>query len=132
MEAMALTVMAFRQVLTDEQWARRKNTSGYLLGVECGLALMVAGNLFPGGVMQFYDVLTNGYWHARGLDYLNQEFVQLIEWCRMPGDMVFIVLGVIPMVIAAGLTYLDQWKTPVIEIRTRKDSENRDRRKWSE
>ncbi|HZE21959.1 MAG TPA: hypothetical protein VE082_07900, partial [Desulfobaccales bacterium] len=52
-----------------------------------------------------YDVLTNGYWHARSLDYLGRNLVHLIEWCRMPGDLVFIFVGVIPMVIAAALTY---------------------------
>jgi nitric oxide reductase subunit B len=81
-----------------------------------GLAFMIAGSLFPGGILQFHDVLTHGYWHARGLDYLNQGFVKWIEWARLPGDTVFILFGVIPMVIAATLTYLDQWKTPVLEM----------------
>ena len=31
--------------------------------------------------------------------------MRFIEWCRMPGDLVFIFLGVVPMVIAALLTY---------------------------
>jgi nitric oxide reductase subunit B len=116
MEAVALMVLAFRQVSTDARWARtEKYVRISFWGLNAGLALMLAGSLFPGGVMQFYDVLTHGYWHARGLDYLNQEFVKLLEWARMPGDTVFIVLGVIPLVAAAGLTYLDQWKTPVIE-----------------
>ncbi len=66
---------------------------------------MVVGNLFPGGVLQFYDVLTNGYWHARSLAYTGQPFVRLVEWLRMPGDLVFIFLGVLPMVIAALFTY---------------------------
>lgn len=75
-------------------------------GLNIGLALMVLGNLFPGGVLQFRDVLKHRYWHARGLEYLNQGFVRFIEWCRLPGDLVFIVLGVVPLVIAMGLTYL--------------------------
>ena len=115
MEAVALMVLAFRQVSTDMQWARTEKYIGVSFwGLNIGLALMVAGNLFPGGVLQFHDVLKNGYWHARGLDYLNQEFVKLIEWARLPGDTVFILLGVIPLVIAAMLTYLNQWKTPVL------------------
>jgi len=70
------------------------------------------------GLPQPIDVLSHGYWHARGLDYLNQEFVKLLEWAHMPGDTVFIVSGVIPLVIAAGLTYIHQWKTPVIRNKT--------------
>ena len=55
--------------------------------------------------MQLSDVLRNGYWHARGLDYLNRDLVRAVEWARMPGDLVFIVLGVVPMVVAAFHTY---------------------------
>jgi nitric oxide reductase subunit B len=106
MEAMALTVMALRQVLPDEKWARpEKYIRVSFWGLNIGLALMVLGNLFPGGVLQLYDVLTNGYWHARSLAYLSRNLVRLIEWCRMPGDLVFIFLGVVPMVMAAALTY---------------------------
>ena len=110
-------VLAFRQVSSDAQWTR---TERYVRlsfwGLNSGLAMMLAGSLFPGGAMQFYDVLSHGYWHARGLDYLNQEFVKLLEWARLPGDAVFIVLGVVPMVLAAVMTYLNLWKTPVIPI----------------
>ena len=117
MEAVALMVLAFRQVSSDEQWAR---TERYVRvsfwGLNAGLAMMLAGSLFPGGVMQFYDVLSHGYWHARGLDYLNQEFVKILEWARLPGDAVFIALGVVPMVIAAVTTYLNLWQNPVLEI----------------
>jgi hypothetical protein len=35
-----------------------------------------------------------------------QGLVRLIEWCRLPGDLVFILLGVIPLVVATGMTYL--------------------------
>jgi len=117
MEAIALMVLAFRQVSTDTQWARtQKYIRVSFWGLNAGLALMVAGNLFPGGILQFRDVLAHGYWHARGLDYLNQQFVKLIEWARLPGDAVFILFGVIPIVIAAILTYLDEWKPPVPDM----------------
>ena len=108
MEAVALMVLAFRQVSTDAQWVRtEKYVRVSFWGLNIGLAMMLAGSLFPGGLMQFYDVLKHGYWHARGLDYLNQDFVKLLEWARMPGDTVFIVFGVIPMVIAALGTYIN-------------------------
>ena len=67
---------------------------------------MLAGNLFPGGVMQLRDVLKNGYWHARSPEYMDRGIVRLVEWFRMPGDLVFILLGVVPLVIASVLTYL--------------------------
>jgi nitric oxide reductase subunit B len=106
MEAVALMVLGFRQVLSDEQWVRpEKYIRVSFWGLNIGLLLMVAGSLFPGGVLQLYDVLNNGYWHARGAAYLDQSFVRFIEWCRLPGDAIFIVLGVVPLVIAAMLSY---------------------------
>ena len=106
MEALALMVLCFRQVLSDTQWVGPERLIRISFwGLNIGLALMAAGSLFPGGVLQVYDVLQNGYWHARGLEYLNRDLTRLIEWARMPGDVVFIAAGVVPMVLAAALTY---------------------------
>lgn len=106
MLAMALMVLALRQVSTDEGWlSSEKYVKVSFWGLNVGLMLMVAGSLFPGGVAQFWDVMNNGYWHARSLDYMNQPRVRLIEWLRMPGDVVFIVFGVIPMLAATAKTY---------------------------
>lgn len=106
MLAMALVVLGLRHVLTEEQWVRpEKYIKVSFWGLNAGLALMIVLNLFPGGVMQLRDVLENGYWHARNLSYMNLGFVRMIEWFRMPGDVVFIVFGVVPAVIAAVITY---------------------------
>jgi nitric oxide reductase subunit B len=56
-------------------------------------------------VLQLLDVLKNGYWHARSPEYLNQGITLFIEWIRLPADAVFIVLGVLPALIAVGRTY---------------------------
>ncbi len=107
MEAVALMVLTFRQVLPEDQWQRPlKFIKVSFWGLNAGLALMLAGSLFPGGVMQLLDVLKNGYWHARSPEYMDREIVRLFEWLRMPGDLVFILLGVVPLVIASSLTYL--------------------------
>ncbi|HWQ09160.1 MAG TPA: cbb3-type cytochrome c oxidase subunit I, partial [Holophaga sp.] len=90
MEALALMVLTFRQVLSDAQWAGPERFIRISFwGLNVGLALMAAGSLFPGGVLQVYDVLQHGYWHARGLDYTGRDLTRFIEWCRMPGDVVF-------------------------------------------
>src|SRR5215831_1623658 len=49
------------------------------------------------------DVLKNGYWHAQSLDYLGGEVPRLLEWMRLPGDLVFIFLGALPILLAVGL-----------------------------
>jgi nitric oxide reductase subunit B len=74
-------------------------------GLNGGLALMIVSNLFPGGVLQLWDVLQHGYWHARGPEFLSERIMGIIEWCRLPGDLVFIALGVVPLLLAAGRTY---------------------------
>lgn len=43
--------------------------------------------------MQLYDVLQNGYWHARGHEYLSTNAARLVEWLRLPGDLIFIFAG---------------------------------------
>ena len=107
MLAIGLVVFTLRQVLADEQWAR---VEPYIRvsfwGLNIGLALMVVTNLFPGGVLQLIDVLRNGYWHARGPEFLGTKAMRLIEWLRLPGDLVFIVFGVIPACIGAAWTYV--------------------------
>ena len=106
MLAMALCVFALRQVTTDEHWPRlERYVRLSFWGLNVGLALMVITNLFPGGVYQLIDALNNGYWHARSPEFLNEALMKTIEWARLPADLIFTVVGVIPAVIAAGLTY---------------------------
>ena len=106
MLAVALMVFTFRQVLTDEHWGQvERYVRVSFWGLNCGLALMVISNLFPGGVLQLWDVLNNGYWHARGPAFLNEHLMRLIEWARLPGDLVFIGIGAAPLALAALITY---------------------------
>lgn len=106
MLAIALMVFAFRQVLTEEQWkGPEKFVRVSFWGLNAGLALMVVTNLFPGGVLQLWDVLQNGYWHARSGEFLDRPLVRTVEWLRLPADAVFIGLGVVPALLAALATY---------------------------
>ncbi len=106
MLAIALMVFVFRQVSSDAAWER---TERYIRisfwGLNIGLALMIVTNLFPGGVIQLNDALKNGYWHARSHEFLAGGTMHTLEWLRLPGDLIFIALGVVPVVVAAVLTY---------------------------
>ena len=106
MFAVAFMVFAMRQVLPDGQWIRvERYVRISFWGLNAGLALMVIFNLFPGGVLQLWDVLENGYWHARGPEFLNRRISTMIEWARLPADAVFILLGVVPLFIAVVRAY---------------------------
>jgi nitric oxide reductase subunit B len=66
-----------------------------------GLALMVFVNLIPLGAMQLQHSFAYGYWHAREVDFFLLPAVRVIEWARMPGDLLFIVGGIFPVVYLA-------------------------------
>jgi len=70
-------------------------------GLNLGLAWMVVFNLFPIGALQFYDALAHGYWHARAPEFYHQPLVNALEWLRLPGDAVFIIFGILPLVYLA-------------------------------
>jgi len=102
----AFMVFAMRRVLEDTQWARVvKYVAVSFWGLNIGLALMVVLNLFPAGVLQLWDVLTNGYWHARGPEFLDLRMSRILEWMRMPADLIFILFGVVPLLVAVCKTY---------------------------
>ncbi|MEN6463584.1 MAG: cbb3-type cytochrome c oxidase subunit I [Syntrophaceae bacterium] len=107
MFAISFMVFGMRQVSTDREWAGlRKYVRTSFWGLNAGLLLMVVLNLFPSGVLQFLDVLNNGYWHARGPGYMDRGTSIFLEWLRLPADLIFIILGVVPMVIAMLKTYM--------------------------
>ena len=107
MLGIALIVFAIRQSVDETLWRiLEKYIRVGFWGLNGGLLMMVVMSLFPAGILQLLDVLEHGYWHARSLAYTGGELARLLEWSRMPGDMVFIVVGVVPIAIAALRAYL--------------------------
>ncbi len=66
-----------------------------------GLGLMVFVNLVPMGIIQLNDAFKNGYIHARGPELFEQTAVRVVEWLRLPGDLLFIIGGILPVVYLA-------------------------------
>ncbi|MGL5684112.1 MAG: nitric-oxide reductase large subunit [Marinifilaceae bacterium] len=101
MLSLALCTFVLRQVCKDEHWPGvEKWVKISFWGVNIGLVLMIVMSLVPGGFAQLYDVVENGYWHARSIEFCNDKRMSLIGWLRMPGDLVFIIFGAIPFLIA--------------------------------
>ncbi|MGE5612151.1 MAG: nitric-oxide reductase large subunit [Bacillota bacterium] len=73
-----------------------------------GLAWMLFVNLVPMGILQLFDSFQNGYWHARELRFFEQPAVRVIEWLRLPGDVLFIVGGILPVVYLAVRMFLQR------------------------
>jgi hypothetical protein len=111
MLGVALMLFVLREAVTDAMWPKlEKLVLVSFWGLNIGLAMMVTLSLFPGVIMQVYDVINHGYWHARRLAYTATPLARTLEWMRMPGDLVFIFAGAIPLAIAVVLGYLSLWK----------------------
>ena len=118
MLGVALLVFACREVVDEVTWERLvKYVRVSFWGLNVGLASMIAFSLFPGGVMQLYDVLQNGYWHARGHEYLGTSLARMVEWARLPGDAIFIFLGVAPLLWITTNAYWSISRAQVVRSR---------------
>ncbi|MFC5526967.1 nitric-oxide reductase large subunit [Rhodanobacter ginsengisoli] len=107
MLAIALMVFCLRQTSSDARWLGiEKYVRVAFWGTNLGLAMMLLLSLFPSGVLQLWDVVQHGYWHARSIDYMSMPRSHVIEWLRLPGDLLFIIFGAIPLVIASIKGYL--------------------------
>src|SRR5262249_6387531 len=107
MLGIALTTFVLRQTASEESWLKiEPYIRVSFWGTNVGLMMMLVLSLFPGGVLQVWDVTQSGYWHARSLDYIGSPLARTLEWMRLPGDVVFIGFGVVPLVIATMKTWL--------------------------
>jgi nitric oxide reductase subunit B len=95
MLAVGLAMFALRYLIPAEKWPEKwARISFWSLNI--GLAWMVFATLLPLGVLQLYHSVGSGYYEARTLGYITNPNNALLEWSRMPGDVIFIVGGVLP------------------------------------
>jgi nitric oxide reductase subunit B len=101
MLALGVLVFCLRALTPDARWARTEPLVRIgFIGLNSGLALMVLLDLFPAGLLQLWDSLANGYWHARRLSFTMTGTFHTLEWLRMAADLVFLLVGVVPIVVA--------------------------------
>jgi nitric oxide reductase subunit B len=96
MLAAGLALFALRYIMPEEKWSNRAAKISFW-SLNIGLAWMVFATLFPLGMLQLYESVSNGYFEARQLQFLTGETVTLIEWLRLPGDVLFIFGGTLPL-----------------------------------
>ncbi len=112
MLALAVLVFCMRSLARDDVWPRAERLIRVgFWGLNAGLASMMAVDLFPAGVLQLWDVLQNGYWHARRLTYLMSGTFHMLEWARVVADSVFLAIGVVPLVLAVAVLLLGSRKS---------------------
>lgn len=109
--SLGLCVYAMRKNLTDAQWTTvRPWIKCSFWGLNIGLAMMIAFSLLPSGFIQLWDVIHNGYWHARSIGYVTGPTMSMTGWLRMPGDVVFILFGAVPFLIGACKAWWINWQ----------------------
>ena len=96
MLAAGLAMFAVRYLIPDERWPE-KLAKVTFWSLNIGLAWMVFATLFPIGLLQLERSVSIGYFEAREIKYLTTGYLSFIEWMRLPGDVVFIGGGVLPL-----------------------------------
>lgn len=97
MLAVGLAMFALRYLIPADKWPEKLAKISFW-SLNIGLAWMVFATLLPLGVLQLYQSVGNGYFEARDLAYITNRSNSLLEWGRLPGDLIFIIGGCLPFV----------------------------------
>jgi nitric oxide reductase subunit B len=112
MLSVALALFCLRYIIPEERWSDRAAKISFW-SLNLGLAWMVFATLFPLGILQLYHSVAYGYYDARSLKFVGNPTNSLLEWLRFPGDVVFIIGGVLPVLYLCwlGVRYMRQQVT---------------------
>jgi nitric oxide reductase subunit B len=102
MMAVGLALFALRYLIPERRWPDKLAKLSFW-SLNIGLAWMVFATLLPLGVVQLYYSVSQGYFEARTLSFITQPGNATLEWLRMPGDLIFIIGGVLPFLWIAWL-----------------------------
>jgi nitric oxide reductase subunit B len=96
MLSVGLALFCLRYIIPEKHWSDRAARISFW-SLNLGLAWMVFATLFPLGLLQLYHSISVSYYDARTLNYIGSHANSVLEWMRMPGDIVFIVGGTLPI-----------------------------------
>jgi nitric oxide reductase subunit B len=102
MLAVGLALFCLRYIVPEKYWSDRAAKISFW-SLNLGLAWMVFATLFPLGILQLYHSVNVGYFEARSLKFISDPTNALIEWLRLPGDIVFILGGTLPVLYLSWL-----------------------------
>lgn len=102
MLAVGLALFCLRYIIPEKHWSDGAARLSFW-SLNLGLAWMVFATLFPLGILQLYHSISVSYYDARTLNYIGSRANTILEWLRMPGDIVFILGGTLPILYLAVL-----------------------------
>ena len=97
MLAVGFMLFCLRYLLPEDKWSDKLAMISFW-SLNIGLAWMTFVTLMPLGIVQLYRSVGQGYWAARELNFLTNDFNLLLGWLRLPGDVLFIGGGVLPLI----------------------------------
>lgn len=100
MLAVGLALFCLRYIIPEKHWSDKAARLSFW-SLNLGLAWMVFATLFPLGILQLYHSISVSYYDARTLNYIGSRANSVLEWMRMPGDVVFILGGTLPILYLA-------------------------------
>lgn len=115
MMAVGLALFALRYLIPAHRWPDRLAKLSFW-SLNLGLAWMVFATLLPLGVIQLWHSVNDGYYEARSLNFITTPGNALLEWLRMPGDIVFIGGGVLPFLWIAWLGVRHRIASTTLEV----------------
>jgi nitric oxide reductase subunit B len=96
MLSIGLALFCLRYIIPEKYWSDKAARISFW-SLNLGLAWMVFATLFPLGILQLYHSISVSYYDARTLNYIGSRANTVLEWLRMPGDVVFILGGTLPI-----------------------------------
>jgi nitric oxide reductase subunit B len=114
MLAVALALFCLRYIVPESCWSDRAAKCSFW-SLNLGLAWMVFATLFPLGLLQLYESVSHGYFEARSFAFSRAPTNSLIEWLRLPGDALFIIGGVLPILYLTWLGVRHMRRRAVLE-----------------
>ncbi|WP_206061790.1 nitric-oxide reductase large subunit [Nonomuraea basaltis] len=96
MLAIGFAMFALRYLVPKHRWSDRAAAISFW-SLNAGLAWMVFVTLLPLGILQLYHSVDVGYWDARSITFITNPTNTMFEWLRLPGDVVFMVGGIGPL-----------------------------------
>lgn len=102
MLAVGLALFCLRYMIPEKLWSDRAAKISFW-ALNLGLVWMVFATLFPLGLIQLYHSINVSYYDARSLKFITDPTNSLFEWVRLPGDLLFIFFGTLPILYLCGL-----------------------------
>ncbi|QHN64722.1 nitric-oxide reductase large subunit [Bergeyella cardium] len=85
-----LIMFVLRGLYPDRHWNNKLISWAFWL-INIGLLVMVTVSILPIGIMQAVESITNAYWSARSVEFMQTEQMQFLRWLRIPGDVLLAV-----------------------------------------